>query len=284
MSYIATDRSTQDGEPILLYQFSRGSTSWRYTSAAYAVTTMGYTWTPAPIKNSDFKQTNQVDKDKVTLTFPSDHEFASQFLGYVPEQITSVTIWRGHDSDGNYVVRWKGRITSPKPADEKISIECQPISVSLKRNGLTAKYQKACRHVLYGRGCNLDKSDWGASVIVTGGSGSLLVIDDLNSSAYGDGYFNGGMIETGEGVYRYILSHVGDTIQLIRPVEHLINDLASDSGYGNNYGNVYGGVGVTIYPGCDHSMPRCLNFFDNLDNHGGFGWMGGSNPFSKSVF
>ena len=233
------------------------------------------------VDNSKFSQTNQVAKDGLEIDFPISHGFAADFLGYMPEKITTITIWRLIEDDGGYQVAWKGRVNGTKPVSTKVTLVCEQIFSSMKRNGLGPRCQRLCRHAHYGRGCNLSIDDWALFGAVDAIDGAIVTMPAAATKA--DGYYNGGMLLTNDGTFRYILTHVGVTLTLMRSIGALLQDYANH-GYGNNYGNVYGGIAATIYPGCDHSTTTCKATFNNLDNYGGMPWMSGENLFSKSVF
>lgn len=279
MSYLSKENSVQDGSPIHLLHFSQGVLNWRYTTASYPIIALGHIWNPSPITQGGVNQSNDMTRDTLSLRFPRDHEFARIFLAYTPDQLTSVTLYRGHEGESEFIVYWKGRIASTKSGGETISVECEPVFTSLRRPGLRARYQRTCRHAHYGRGCNLDPEDWATSGICTEASGVQVVVPQ--AALFSAGYFIGGMIESPDGVLRHVIEHSGSLLTLIRPIESLILEVGS-SGYGRSYGENYGGVPVRIFPGCDHSRFTCESKFNNLDNNGSFPWIPEKNPFGGS--
>lgn len=279
MTYLSNELSVQSGSPVFLLLFTRGTKEWRYTAAAYHVTALGHTWAPTPVKPGSVTQSNDMAKDTLSLKFPRGHEFASTFLGYSPDQITSVTLYRGHIGDGEFVVYWKGRVSSFRASGDELSLECEPIFTSLKRPGLRARYQRTCRHALYHRGCSLNAEDWATDGLCLTADGVNIVVPEAASLPVG--WLVGGMLKAPDGVLRYILNHNGANLTLIRPLPSLEQAVA-DAGYGVNYGGQYGGAAVRLYPGCDHSLDTCSSKFDNSDNFGGFPWIPSRNPYSGS--
>lgn len=281
MTYNAREDSVQDGSPILLFQFVQGVLVWRYTSTAFPVQHLGVTWVPTPITPGNVTQSGDMTKDTLSLQFPRGHEFARQFLGYTPDQVTTVTVFRGHanDPDGQFIAYWKGRVASFKAARDSLSVECEPIFTSLRRPGLRARWQRSCRFALYHRGCGLNAEDFGTDGLCTVADGVNITVPE--AALLPAGWLIGGMVRTPDGVLRYIVNHSDDQIRLIRPVESLTKAVA-ESGYGQGYGQFYGGVSVRLYPGCDHSPSTCKNKFDNLNNFGGFPWIPTKNPFGGS--
>lgn len=283
MTYQTQETSVQSGAPVLLFLFVQGVLSWRYTSAAVPVTHLGVPYLPSQIGPGGVSQSADMVKDTLSLKFPRDHEFAAQFLGYSPDQITTVTVFRGHlnDPSGQFITYWKGRVASFKATGETISVECEPIFTSLRRPGLRARWQRSCRYALYHRGCGLDPEQFGSDGTCTSVDGVNIVVPE--AAALPPGWLVSGMIKAPDGVLRYIVNHSGANLTLIRPVDSLDKAVNGGSGYGNGYGNFYGGpVPVRVYPGCDHSMSTCEAKFDNLNNYGGFPWIPSKNPMGGS--
>lgn len=277
MSYDAYEYSVQDGDPVIRFVFAMGETVYAYTTEPNIVSDSNYTFTPAAIKMGEVSQTNEMNKDPLQLEFPRDHAFAALFLGGVPEQITTVTVFRGHlgDTAEEFQFYWKGRVAGVS-AGETIRLDCENVFTSLRRAGLRARYQKKCRHALYQTGCGVDKSLYASVVNVSAASGFTITIDELDSntidSNIGDAdEFVGGMVETNDGSTRYIISQSGKVLTLIRPLQSLIDDV-NDS---------VGGAEVTLYPGCAHTRAACKDKFNNLLNFGGFPWIPSKSPFGS---
>jgi uncharacterized phage protein (TIGR02218 family) len=277
VSYAASEYSVQSGDPIYRFLFIQGVTEYRYTSAAHFSGDSGGTWEPVSLDMSEITQSNELAKDSVKIQMPRDNQFAQLFLGGVPEQITSITIFRGHAGDlsEEFEVSWKGRVAGASATGDVVTLECENIFTSMRRPGLRGRYQKNCRHALYRRGCNINDYDFAVAGVVTAASGFLVTIDDLVDSTndIADGHFTGGMIETTDGFLRYITLHSGTTLTLVRPFQALEDEVNSSPGYAN----------VILYPGCDHTRTTCKAKFNNLDNFGGFPWIPGKNPFSNEI-
>lgn len=280
MTYNAREVSIQDGEPILLYLFVQGDLEWRYASTPVDITALGNTWKASAIANAGVGQSGSISKDSVSLRFPRNDEFARQFLGYAPDLVTSVTIYRGHLGDGEFVVYWRGRVSGSKATGATIAIDCESVFTSLRRPGLRARYQKTCRHALYGRGCSLDPEAFAVSSIVSAVNATAVSVPAAALEA--DGWYLGGMLRAEDGSLRLVTGHAGQQLTLSRPIEFLTESVPA-AGYGLSYGRFYGGsVLVKLYPGCDRVMATCDAKFSNLDNYGGFPFIPSKNPFSGS--
>ena len=279
MSYSALESSAQGGCPVFLYKFVQGTQQWCYTNAPFQVSFAGDTYSPSAVGHSEVKQSNELSKDSITLTFPLDDEFAGQFLGYAPDLVTSVTLLRGHVGDGEFIAYWKGRVASSKASGAQVRLECESIFTSLRRPGLRARYQRTCRHALYARGCTLDPEAFAVPGRLTAMSSVSIVVPE--AASYANGYFTGGMVRAPDGSLRLVSNHVGASLTLSRPASTLARDFAA-SGYGYNYGNFYGGLAVTLYPGCDRMRATCRDKFNNLPNYGGFPFIPVKTPFGGS--
>lgn len=265
MTYLAHEHSEQDGNAVMLFLFSQGMTTWRYTGAAQPVDYDGHTWNPTEISMGNVTQSNEMNKDTLPLEFPRGHEFAAQFVEYSPEQVTSVTVFRMHIDEAEVAVYWKGRVIGASAQESVVTVECEPIFTSLRRAGLRARYQKLCRHVLYGSDCRLDRDNFKTAGSVTDVDGFVLTV--AAASGLGTGYLVGGMVDY-NGVLRYIMNHVGDQVTLIRPLHDLTQDVIDN-----------GSAIILMHPGCAHNFTTCKDKFNNLDNYGGFPWIPDTNPF-----
>lgn len=288
MTYSLIETSRQGGRPVYLYLIVQGAQEWALTTSARPMTFGGAVYQPSPISHSEPKQTNELSKDGVALTLPVGDDLASQFLGYSPDQVTSVTIFRLHydDPDAEAIVFWKGRVASSKASGGKATIQCESIFTSLRRPGLRARYQRTCRHALYGKGCGANPEAFALIATPSALSASGVVVTVPEAASYPSGYFFGGMLRASDASLRLIVGHSGQEITISRPIRQLSQDFVDagvlGAGYGANYGGLYGGLGVTIYPGCDRSTTVCAGRFGNLDNYGGFPFIPTKNPFGGS--
>jgi uncharacterized phage protein (TIGR02218 family) len=233
-------------------------------------------YAPTPIIAGEVSQTNEMAKDPLSIQFPRDNEFAQQFLGGVPEQITTVTVFRGHqtDGDGEFRTYWKGRVASASAEGDTVSLSCENIFTSMRRPGLRARYQKVCRHALYSAGCGALEADFAESVTATAVAGTIVTVTGIAPASAADGFFTAGTLKTASGELRYITKHEGSTLTLMYPLASLSEEVNESSA---------GEASVTIYPGCDHTRSTCVDKFDNVENFGGFPWLPSKNPFGNSV-
>lgn len=266
MSYLTYESSVQDGRPLELYEFRRGSLYFRYALTSESYYYQGLEFQPEYIKRGSISQTEDLHKGGMRLIFPLTNTFAAAYLGLAPDDVTTVTIYRGHigDADGEFVAYWKGRVLSAKADGNEITMECESIFSSMARAGLRSRFELTCRHSLYSAECTLSRSSYAIAGTVVALSGNVLTI--AAAAGYPDGYFVGGMIENGSGDFRFITSHVGSLVTISRPFNVAV-----------------GSTDVTLYPGCDKAVSTCITKFNNLLNFGGFPYIPSSNPFDGGI-
>jgi uncharacterized phage protein (TIGR02218 family) len=263
MDYLTVEQSLELGDPVELYQFAEGDNVYRYASCAEPVVFEQNTFQSSSIKRDRIKQSQDQNKNTVDIEFPVTDPFGSQFIGFPPSQVVSVTIWRGHFGVNDFVVYWKGRVVGSNADENAVKIQCEPIFTSLRRPGLRARYQLFCRHALYDSGCRVNRN-------AVAFPGTVSAVNTLDVTVPGlsvnpDGWYTGGMVLY-RGVFRFVTLHVGDVITLSQPLSALET-----------------GTEITVFPGCDHRKQTCIDKFDNLENFGGFPWIPNKNPFEVNI-
>jgi uncharacterized phage protein (TIGR02218 family) len=266
MTYSTFEHSLELGTPVELFEFTQGLRRWYYISGTAPIVRLGQTYTPLAIKRDRIKQTNDIFRDALKVTFPRDNAFASQFLGFAPEEVTTLTVLRGHygDPDDEYIVYWKGRVVGAKATGNEIVVECESVFTSIRRPGLRARFELGCRHTLYGPRCGLNQELYkheGAVLTISG----ALDVEVAGASLKPNGYYTGGLLIAPNEGSRFLVGHTGDVVILSRPLAGLV-----------------GGQTVSLYPGCDHLRTTCRDKFNNLDNFGGFPFIPQRNPFDGS--
>lgn len=270
MTYAAQEASLQNGQPVELYEFKQGVSTWRFANSEFAQTKGGQPFVPWEVKRSGVKTDTDIFKNSLTLQVPASDEFAQQFIGFSPDQTTTLTVYRGHTTDGatiDWSVYWKGRILRGSASGVTVSLECEPIYTSLQRPGLRAKFEYTCRHAVYDRGCTLDKETKRFAGNVSGNAADAggLKVTVPGASALGATYFVGGMLIGPDNIARFIVAQTGDVLTLRR-----------------TYLESRSGDAVRLYPGCDGAFQTCIQKFNNLPNYGGFPWIPTRNPFDGS--
>lgn len=255
-----------------LYRFVEGDSDFIYTvtSADEEAEYDGDTYTPVPIGRDEVESKGEMTRENVKISFALDNEVARKwFLSSLDFPLT-VTIY-SQNEDLETETEWKGRLASVAPNRTEIEFTFESVFTSLRRIGLRQRYQITCPHALYGKGCKLDKDDFDTAGTITDVTNAVVTVPE--AAGFADGYFASGIFEDNQGNLRFIMSHVGSTLTLIRPMNALIDYVGN---------NGYAGVTCRLFPGCDRSTTVCNDRFNNLDNHGGFPFIPGVNPFGGS--
>ncbi len=202
MTYDALEASTAEGRPYFLYLFAEGAAVWRFTSRASAWTspagaiagsTEELVWTASSVSHGPVVQSSDPRRVDLTLTFPISDAFARRYLGPRGRAVTTLTIFRGHEQVPMEVVaHGKGRVVSARTSGERITLHAESLFTAMRREGIRAKYQRLCRHALYGRGCRLE-----IAAFFTGGTASAwagLAVTVAEAALLPDDWYRGGVL------------------------------------------------------------------------------------------
>jgi uncharacterized phage protein (TIGR02218 family) len=276
MTYDALEISTAEGRPLFLYRFVDGAEVWRFASRGSDWVVPGGTlpdesadtsWTASAVSHGNVVQSGDPRRVDLSITFPLSDAFARRYLGPRGSTVTTLTIFRSHEQVPDEVVaHWKGRIVSARVEGVRITLQAESLFTSMRRQGVRAKYQRLCRHVLYAEGCRLDIEDFLVVATATARSGSQITLPE--AAVQPDGWYRGGVLRH-TGLPGFIIGHVGTTITLagrMPDLEAAIDDPET-------------AASVEIAPGCDLRRDTCTSRFDNLLNFGGFPDIPGRNPF-----
>lgn len=262
MTYDSREASVQDGAPVELYEFARNAKVWYYTSAEQNITVESNEYISVPIARTAVETNTEQARNALKLTTPRNFEIADMFRISPPTDIISLTLRRFHrDEDDDIVVSWIGRLLNVSFEGARAILNCEPISSSLKRQGLRRLYQKQCPHPLYGQGCFVDETAHDITTTITNISGKTVTVAALLAKPYAGGYIEHADAD-GNFERRFIRSFSGLALTLSQP---LSTAAVTES--------------VTVYPGCDHTMATCNTVYNNLPNYGGMPYIPTKNPF-----
>lgn len=253
--------------PVELYRFTQGLDVFTYTSAAQEQTHNSETYDPIAIGRSGIDLKGELNKANIDVRIALSNAAAMGWLRADSEAPVGLTIFAKNASSTDVI--WKGRMAGVKPGLADVTFVFESVFTSMRRPGLRARFQVPCRHVLYRRGCWLDKEDFAVAGTVSAIAGNVVTVAAAASAEAND-YFTG-MLQAPDGTLRFIVAHSGSSLTLQRPIASL--NAAFESGP----------VPVTLYPGCDKSPARCNTRFENGDNHGGFRFISIRNPFQTSI-
>lgn len=258
---------------IELFDFSMGDRHWRYADVDRDVVVGGgITYTAARgLKRSRFVDSPEESKNTLEITAPIDLSLLSIFRPYPPMALVHLRVLRIRVSDGFVSNAWSGIVSDVSNDDYMATIRAETLMAVVSGNGLRRCWQVACPLALYSRGvgaCNVVEDEFRVDGVVQLSAGTTLKASAID--AKDDGWFKGGFIRwqvDGEFDFRFVVSHVGDTLTLLTPAAIPI------------------GTDVAFFPGCDHTLTMCDEKFDNAENYGGQHTIPKPNPFgSDPVF
>lgn len=274
MTFAAREESRQRGEPVGLFLFTHGAGAgsfYAYTDAESAITIgdPAVTYEPMPISRGPLQSTGTLDKSSLELRMPITAGLADLFLVWPPSEVVSLVIKAGHmnDADSEFLAVWSGRVLSGGREGSEAVFRCEPITTSLRRNGLRRHYQFGCPHVLYGDQCRADKPAATVATTATGIEGrSVTVPADWGGAADAENFL-GGLFEWTTGAGNRELRTI---LQVTDGRTLLLSGLVRDLDVGG---------AVDVVKGCAHTMTSCTDVHDNIHNFGGQPWIPLRSPF-----
>lgn len=264
MTYDSLERSMQSGAPVELYEFTRGTTVYRYTSADVVQTVGANSYAVEPLRRGKIETSAERARNSLTIECRRNFPIADLFRISPPSDVIAAVVKRKHRTDGTIAVIWSGRVLNCSFEGARASLICEPSSSSLKRPGLRRLYQRGCPHVLYAQGagqCNVTRAAHSTTTTVSAVSGLVLSVAALGAKPWAGGFVeweeSAGSIER-----RFISSFSGLDLTLSQAFQGITI-----------------GATVTVSPGCDHTSSTCAAVYANLPNYGGFPFMPDKNPF-----
>lgn len=257
-------------------------TSWVYDGSIYGWTAgadrpddaypAGVEFDWAAISRGEIIETTAASRSEVWVSLPTSHPAMIAARGWDEPAEIGVTIWVTYlgDPDEEYVLRFRGRVTSIEPGKVLSRLICEDAKTEMDRASAAQVASVNCRHTHYfteadGTGCTLDLADWQQAATVSAVTGKALTV--ALAALQPDGTYRLGIL-VHDGAEYLIASHVGSALVLDRIVPGLAAEVAG------------GPVDVLIAPGCDLALETCLARFDNVLNFGGLpGMIRGETPF-----
>ena len=240
-----------------LFKITFAGTNYYYSSSRDNITFKTDTYTPSAITRTEIS--SELNDSEVKLSSPMDTnpftlfstespalELALEIYDYDSQSLLFSGILSGVETDFN-----KGTITTSYKRKEAF----YDSEVPYRNFGTT------CSFSLGDSDCTLDLS--GLSVLSTSFSisGSVITVPEITQA---DGYFTNGFIITSQQERAYILSQVGTTLTIDRPL-------------------LYEAASLHVYPGCNKTYETCSTKFSNGINFGGFPDVPLTNPVTESI-
>lgn len=206
-----------------LYEFTRGNSKFYFTSGDKPVQDGEIEYLPTTISRGEINSSNDMEKNSLDINCTLNNKFAQDCLRSALEERVFVKVSKLQH--GLVSTLWQGRITSTKPEGGEITLKCESDYTSLGRAGARYKYQRTCCHDLYGKGCKLDKSQWGIQTTIKSIDKLTIELRDLSVV---DSYFRLGMLESSFGVSVGIEASSNQSVTLIRRLDSLADQITTD--------------------------------------------------------
>jgi uncharacterized phage protein (TIGR02218 family) len=273
MTYEAKELSGSEGRPVELLQINYGiAGAWSYTTAEVPIEYDARTYEPIAMRIGERTLTSDAARATLKISLPQDAPVGNLFRSQPPSGLVTITVFMEHFGDNNFVVDWKGRVTTASWEPPWLVLHVENVFSSLQRPGLRRPVSAQCPLRLYGPECRANEDDFKLESTVSGVTGVTVTSADVvgtPANHFGGGYLEWTHVERGTVERRMIRSSNTATgvLTLVTPPLGLIV-----------------GADITIVPGCDHTdgAGGCAKFANQL-NYGGFKFIPKKNPFGGST-
>lgn len=262
MTYDLAERGQWSSQPIELYRFTRGLTTWLYTGADDDVTIGADVYLAVVLRRGDLPQNEE--RDNATLDVFMDPSIAAvaEFIGGATAAPTNVIVLRRQRLEAGVdeqAVIFVGQVGVVEFGEAEAHLTCIPMQKALQRKVPRWVFQTLCNHMLYDAYCGVDPGAYTIAGTITAVVGRRLTI--TGADAKPDGWANAGWVKDGD-AYAFVVGHAGTTIDLLAITPRFMV-----------------GDAVTITAGCDRSQATCVAKFSNLENFMGFPYIPDKNPY-----
>lgn len=259
------------GMPAEFYRFVLGATTLaEWTSGSVRrPATVATNYLPVPIRHEAIEASDERSASGLRVLIPADdprtNAVADLFRGTVPIGVVQLTLFRVHQGSAAVATIFSGDVVSAEFSGSQCTLTVEPRPAAFQQRVLRQLYQGPCNHTLYDSFCGVVKANFSAAATVTAIASDNITLTVPVASSQADGYYTGGLLQFGSR-HGFIISHVGSTLVLLRPVPGLIVSAS-----------------VTISAGCDRSIATCHTKFNNVANHMGFPLIPTLDPFIVGV-
>lgn len=270
MAYADDEESQAASAPIEAYEFVGSATTWRYTSAAEAVTIDGDVYTPlAGLRRGGFGIATIKDTPSLTVTLPSFAPIVQDYVFAIAPRTLLVSAYRYQPVSGEWIRFWRGDVRSITPTGKTAQVTSPSfLATQLSTNvpGLTVRAH--CAHFFGDPRCRVDRELFKHLTTVATVSGTdARIVTVAGVGIHPNQRFRAGeIVRDADGERRTIVDQVGAVLKLVSPFRTLAN-----------------GNAVTMYFGCAHTPTDCEDTYNNLINFGGFHRMPKRDPFKVSI-
>jgi hypothetical protein len=267
MTVADKESSADQGNPVELYLFTYGSglSYFAYTDAELSISYGGKTYEPIAIERSAVSSSGSLDKSQMSVNMPKTASLVDLFLIYPPSRVVTLTVFRGHVGDSQFIATWSGRVISKETKEDIATFGCEPASTSMNRNALRRNAQYGCGHALYRAPCGANRTAATVSSTPTSVNSETIFLPTGWNGAHSVSSYLGGLVKWtfGDTEERSIISASANSITI--------------SGFARN---LTPGVLISISRGCPRTIAGCESH-NAIQSFGGMPWIPRRNPYKK---
>lgn len=269
MSYDTYELSAYNGAPVELFLFRDdvAQQTWAFTTGDDKLVDGLVSYIPDVISRTAIKQSGGQVPDGIQIKVEASSNLAQQFKAYLPARPISLVVQRYQRKDAGMerVTMFAGQVTTVAfENDGMATLNCQPVTKSIRRKVPWQVYKSGCNWALYELGCGVSRAAFATPAGAYTMAGN--VITSAQFAAKPDGWFTVGYVEVeSTGERRFITSHVGGAITVNYPFSGLVD-----------------GEPLVAYAGCQRNKTVCAEKFNNLDNKLGFDFIPELNPYDTT--
>jgi hypothetical protein len=268
MSYDAQETSTESGQPLELYEWALGATTYRFVGSELPYTLSGSIYSPESIDRSDIANSADDKADRIEVRMPSSNAFAQNFTSNPPGSTATLTIRRVHRTDGanEAKIYFKGVVHGVGFAEEGKQAVIMVVPLTSQKSKMVPRYtfQSLCNYALFDADCKVSEATYSHDLTCSATSADTITL--TGAGVFGADYFEAGFLEYA-GEYRLCIAQSTDVLTILLP-------FATDPT----------GFVVKARAGCKKRLATDCNLkFSNAINFGGYQWVPTKNPFETGL-
>ena len=269
MPYDTYELSAYDGAPVELFLFRDdvAQQTWAFTTGDDKLVDGLVSYMPDVISRTAIKQSGGQVPDGIQIKVEASSNLAQQFKAYLPARPISliVTRYQRKDAGMERVTMFAGQLTTVAfESDGMATLNCQPVTKSIRRKVPWQVYKSGCNWALYELGCGVSRTAFATPAGTYTMSGGTVTSNQFATKP--DGWFAAGYVEVAAtGERRFVTSHVGTNLTLNYPFTNLAPNEP-----------------LVAYAGCQRTKTMCAEKFNNLDNKLGFDFIPELNPYDTT--
>jgi uncharacterized phage protein (TIGR02218 family) len=270
MTYDAREQSVNAGAPVELYEFTRGATAWRYTSADEDQTYLANTYVASPVTRGKWERLPSASQaGMMEFRAPWNHPLAQEFITGSIHTGMGLKVFVRHRADSEFLLAFWGMVTGATVQGVEAILTARSLEGRLTRRVPRMAISRTCPFMLGDDQCNVDMSayDFSGTVSAVSMVTNEVTVTGLNTFVAGDlTYFVDGYLTKSGLVVGYIEGQSGDVLRMMeRPKGIAVSDT------------------VIAFPGCDRTIGTCSDKFANVTRFGGHHRLPLYNPWAGII-